>query len=85
MCNYSKLSVIITPLLKILSFKKAYNKRKTINKIKQTRMSLFYRTVHIKEIVTVMEKEATELSASVTNKTAIFKKRPIYFINIIYI
>ena len=32
--------------------------------------------------MTGIEKEVTELSASVTNKTAIFKKRPIYFMNI---
>jgi len=31
--------------------------------------------------MTAMEKEVTDLSASVTNKTAVLKNRPIYFIN----
>ena len=32
-----------------------------------------------------MKKEVTDVSASFTNKTAVFKKSPIYLINIIYI
>jgi len=39
----------------------------------------------MKEITIAMEREMDEVSALVTNKTTVFKKRTIYFINYIYI